>query len=77
MQIIELRFIDGLMNYQIAARLNVSTRTVKNDLRFAYRAISRGTGNQIQKVSLTLTLAWGFALLRAKTKAELRFHNSA
>lgn len=41
MQIVELRFVDGLMNYQIAMQLNVSVKTVESDLRFIYRAVSR------------------------------------
>lgn len=41
MQVIELRYIDGLMNYQIANVLSVSTKTIENDLRTAYCAVSR------------------------------------
>lgn len=41
MQIVELRFVDGLMNYQIAMRLNVSVKMLESDLRFTYRAVSR------------------------------------
>lgn len=49
MQIIEMRFVTGLMNYQIAMRLNVSVKTLESDLRFTYRAVSRVlnlTGNE-------------------------------
>lgn len=40
-QVAEMRFIDRLMNYQIAMRLNVSTKTVESDLNFIYHAVGR------------------------------------
>lgn len=41
MQVIELRYVDGLMNYQIASKLSVSVKTIENDLHSAYGAVSR------------------------------------
>lgn len=41
MEIIELRFVKGLMNYQIAMQLNISTPTVEREISTAYAAINR------------------------------------
>lgn len=41
MQICEMRFVKGMMNYQIAMELNVSTKTVENEIKTAYKAIDR------------------------------------
>lgn len=41
MEIIEMRFVKGLMNYQIAMRLNISTPTVEREISAAYAAINR------------------------------------
>lgn len=41
MQIAEMRFIKGLMNYQIAMELNVSTKTVEAEIKRAYKAVNR------------------------------------
>lgn len=41
MQICELRFVQGLLNYQIAMQLNISTKTVENEIKAAYKAVNR------------------------------------
>lgn len=41
MQIAELRFVQGLMNYQIAMQLNLSTKTVEKEITMAYKAVNR------------------------------------
>ena len=41
MQIAELRFVQGLMNYQIAMQLNLSTKTVEKEIAMAYKAVNR------------------------------------
>lgn len=41
MEIIEMRFVKGLMNYQIAMQLNISTPTVEREISAAYAAINR------------------------------------
>lgn len=41
MKIVEMRFVKGLTNYQIAMELNVSTKTVEAEIKTAYRAVSR------------------------------------
>lgn len=40
-QICELRFVQGLTNYQIAMELNISLRTVESEIQTAYKAITR------------------------------------
>ena len=40
-QIIEMRFLQGMTNYQIAMALNISTKTVEKDIQNAYDAINR------------------------------------
>lgn len=45
-EIIRLKFCDGMLNYQIAARLNVSPETVRDEIKKAY--------NKINKVLLSL-----------------------
>ena len=41
MEIAELRFVKGLMNYQIAMQLNISTKTVEKEIATAYVAVNR------------------------------------
>lgn len=41
MKIAELRFVKGMLNYQIAMELNISTKTVEKDINIAYKAVSR------------------------------------
>ena len=41
MQIAGLRFVQGLMNYQIAMQLNLSTKTVEKEITMAYKAVNR------------------------------------
>lgn len=41
MKIVEMRFVKGLTNYQIAMELNVSTKTVEAEIKTAYRAVNR------------------------------------
>lgn len=41
MQIAEMRFVQGLMNYQIAMQLNISTKTVEKEIATAYKAVNR------------------------------------
>lgn len=41
MKIVEMRFVKGLTNYQIAMELNVSTKIVETEIKTAYRAVSR------------------------------------
>lgn len=41
MEIAELRFVKGLMNYQIAMQLNISTKTVEKEIAMAYQAVNR------------------------------------
>lgn len=41
MEIAELRFVKGLMNYQIAMQLNISTKTVEKEITTAYQAVNR------------------------------------
>lgn len=40
MQICELKFAKGLTNYQIAAELNVSGKTIEKELNRAYKSIT-------------------------------------
>ncbi len=40
-EIAELRFVEGLLNYQIAMKLNVSVKTVEKELQSAYKAVNR------------------------------------
>lgn len=40
-EIAELRFVGGLLNYQIAMKLNVSVKTVEKELQSAYKAVNR------------------------------------
>lgn len=40
MQICELKFVKGLTNYQIAAELNVSDKTIEKELNRAYKSIT-------------------------------------
>lgn len=40
-EIAELRFVEGLLNYQIAMKLNVSVKTVEKELQNAYKAVNR------------------------------------
>lgn len=39
-EICELKFIKGMTNYQIAAKLNVSVKTVDKELNTAYKRIT-------------------------------------
>ena len=39
-EICELRFVKGMTNYQIAAQLNISDKTVEKELNTAYKQIS-------------------------------------
>ena len=39
-EICELKFINGMTNYQIAAELNVSVKTVDKELNTAYKRIT-------------------------------------
>lgn len=41
MQIIEMRFVKGLMNFQIASELNISEKTVEKEISAAYKAVNR------------------------------------
>lgn len=41
MKIVEMRFVKGLTNYQIAMELNVSTKTVEAEIKNAYKAVNR------------------------------------
>lgn len=41
MQICEMKFVEGKMNYQIAMELNISTKTVDREISTAYKAINR------------------------------------
>lgn len=41
MQVAEMRFVQGLMNYQIAMQLNISTKTVEKEIATAYKAVNR------------------------------------
>lgn len=41
MQICEMKFVGGLMNYQIAMKLDVSTKTIDRDISMAYKAINK------------------------------------
>lgn len=41
MEIAELRFVKGLMNYQIAMQLNISTKTVEKEIATASKAVNR------------------------------------
>lgn len=41
MEICELRFVKGLFNYQIAMRLNITEKTVENEIKTAYKAVNR------------------------------------
>lgn len=41
MQIIEMRFVTGLMNFQIASELNISEKTVEKEISAAYKAVNR------------------------------------
>lgn len=43
-EIIKLKFIDDLKNYQIAMRINTSVQTVERDLMQAYNSIYRILG---------------------------------
>ena len=40
-EIAELRFVKGLLNYQIAMKLNISVKTVEKELQSAYKAVNR------------------------------------
>lgn len=40
-EIIKLKFISCLMNYQIAMKLNISIKTVGSEINKAYQAINR------------------------------------
>lgn len=40
MQVCELKFVKGLTNYQIAAELNVSDKTIEKELNRAYKSIT-------------------------------------
>ena len=39
-EICELRFVEGMTNYQIAAQLNISDKTVEKELNTAYKQIT-------------------------------------
>jgi RNA polymerase sigma factor (sigma-70 family) len=39
-EICELRFVKGMTNYQIAAQLNISDKTVEKELNTAYKQIT-------------------------------------
>ncbi|WP_455655895.1 sigma factor-like helix-turn-helix DNA-binding protein [Phascolarctobacterium sp.] len=41
MEILELRFIDGLLLYEIGDKMGLSTKTVERDLRDCYRKIKK------------------------------------
>lgn len=41
MQIAEMRFVKGMLNYQIGMELNISTKTVEKEIQTAYRAVNR------------------------------------
>lgn len=41
MQIAEMRFVKGMMNFQIAMELNLSTKTVEKEINTAYKAVDR------------------------------------
>lgn len=41
MQIVEMRFVKGMMNFQIAMELNLSTKTVEKEINTAYKAVNR------------------------------------
>lgn len=41
MQIAEMRFVKGLMNFQIASELNISEKTVEKEISAAYKAVNR------------------------------------
>lgn len=40
-QVAEMRFVKGLMNYQIAMKMHISVKTVESDIKAAYEAVSR------------------------------------
>lgn len=40
-EIIELKFVDDLKNYQIAMKIDTSVQTVERDLQRAYNAVKR------------------------------------
>lgn len=39
-EIVRLRFVEGLLNYQISQRLNISPETVRDELAVAYDRIT-------------------------------------
>lgn len=41
MQIAEMRYVKGMMNFQIAMELNISTKTVDKDINKAHKAVDR------------------------------------
>lgn len=41
MQVAEMRFVKGLMNFQIASELNISEKTVEKEISAAYKAVNR------------------------------------
>lgn len=41
MEILELRFIDDLLVYEIGEKMGISRKTVERDLRDCYRKIKR------------------------------------
>lgn len=46
-QIVEMRFVKGLMNYQISMEMDVSVKTIESDMKAAYMAVARTL--QLQK----------------------------
>lgn len=41
MEIAKMRFLQGKLNYQIAAELNISVKTVERDAKAAYKAVNK------------------------------------
>ena len=52
LEILELRFIRHLLNYEIAELLGVSEKTVVRDLRKSYRMINEILGKQSREKAL-------------------------
>lgn len=40
-QVAEMRFVSGLMNYQIAMKMHISVKTVESEIKTAYEAVTR------------------------------------
>lgn len=41
MRICEMKFVEDMANYQIAMKLNISTKTVDREISTAYKAVNR------------------------------------